>query len=334
MSTRIRTATGTRHTRILGVGAYRPARVVTNHEIASRIDSSDEWISSRTGIRTRRWAGPDETLTEMGAAAAGKAIAHAGLSPGQIDAVLVATITHFKQTPAAATTIGHRVGADAAMALDISAACAGFSTALALASDLVRAGSAGHVLVIGVERLSDLLNHDDRGTAFLFGDGAGAVVVGPAETPGIGPVAWGADGSQSDIITQSVSWQELRHDREVTFPFVQMEGQAVYRWASRAVAQVARTALDLAGITGGQLDAFIPHQANLRITDALVKALDLPTSVAVARDIVDAGNTSAASIPLAMDQMLASGEVNSGDTALLLGFGAGLAYASQVVTLP
>jgi 3-oxoacyl-[acyl-carrier-protein] synthase III len=335
MSGRIRATTGAAaHTRILGVGAYRPTRLVGNAEVAPRIGSSDEWIRTRSGIRTRRWAGPEETLTEMSVAAAGKAIAHAGLTADQIGAVLVATITHFKQTPAVATEIASRLGTGGAVGLDISAACAGFSAAVALASDMIRAGTAEYVLVIGAERLSDLLNLDDRGTAFLFGDGAGAVVIGPSDTPHIGPVAWGSDGTQSDVITQSASWQDLRHNRDLAFPAVQMHGQVVYRWAITTVTQVAQQALQQAGITIDQLDVFIPHQANLRITEALVKTLKLPTRVAVARDVVDAGNTSSASIPLAMDRMLATGQATTGQTALLVGFGAGLIHSGQVVTLP
>jgi 3-oxoacyl-[acyl-carrier-protein] synthase III len=334
MSGQVRTLAGAPYTRILGVGAYRPHRVVSNAEVAPRIDSSDDWIRARSGIRTRRWAGPEETLTEMSVVAAGKALAHAGLTADKIGAVLVATITHFKQTPAVATEISSRLGTNGAVGLDVSAACAGFSAAVALASDMVRGGSAGYVLVIGAERLSELLNLDDRGTAFLFGDGAGAVVIGPSDTPGIGPVVWGSDGAQSDVITQSASWQDLRNNRDLSFPAVQMQGQVVYRWVTTAVSRVARQALDRAGITVDQLDAFIPHQANLRITEALVKSLKLADRVAVARDVIDTGNTSSASIPLAMERLLAGGEATSGQTALLLGFGAGLVHSGQVVTLP
>jgi 3-oxoacyl-[acyl-carrier-protein] synthase-3 len=330
----IRPSVGAPHARIMGVGGYRPARVVTNAEICERIDSSDEWIRARSGIETRRWAGPEETVTEMSLAAAGKALAQAGIGPEQLGCVLVATVTHLKQTPSLAAEVAHRLGAAQAAALDISAACAGFCYGVAMANDTVRGGSASYVVVIGVERLSDLTDPHDRSTAFLFGDGAGAVVIGPSDEPGIGPVAWGADGSQLDAIEQTSSWLELRENRDLTWPVLRMAGQQVFRWASYQMVPVAKDALARAGITADDLDAFIPHQANMRITDAMIRALKLPPHVKVARDIAEAGNTSAASIPLAMERMLSSGEVPSGGTALLIGFGAGLVYAAQVVTLP
>jgi 3-oxoacyl-[acyl-carrier-protein] synthase-3 len=213
-------------------------------------------------------------------------------------------------------------------------ACAGFCYGLTLANDMVRGGSAEYVLVIGVERLSDLTNRDDRGTAFIFGDGAGAVVIGPSDVPGIGPVVWGSDGENADAITQTEGWDALRTDRDMTFPTLRMEGQKVFRWAVWEMAKVCEQALDAAGVKAAELDAFIPHQANMRITDAMIKALKLPAEVPVARDIAETGNTSAASIPLAMERMLESGEAPSGGTALVMGFGAGLVYAGQVITLP
>ena len=331
---RLRSAPGSRHTRILGVGAYRPVRVVTNDEIAPRIGSSDEWITSRSGIRTRHWAGPDETLTDMSAVAGGKALAEAGVDPGRIGCVLLATSTHFRQLPAGATEIADRLGIRAAAAMDVSAACAGFTHALALASDMVRAGTAEYVLVIGAERMSDLLDHDDRGTAFLFGDGAGAVVGGPSDTPRLGPGVGGADRAPAPGITHTLAGGRLRDDPGHRFPALTMEGPTVFRWASYTMAKVAAEALERSGVTAGDLAALIPHQANLRITDAMARALKLPGTVAVARDVVDTGNTSAASIPLAMERLLGDGRVTSGGLALLIGFGAGLSYAAQVVTLP
>ncbi|HSA48960.1 MAG TPA: beta-ketoacyl-ACP synthase III [Yinghuangia sp.] len=336
MSAPIRPRSGAPYARIMGVGGYRPVRVVPNSELIERIDSSDEWIQSRSGIKTRRWAGDEETVTEMSLAAAGKALAHAGISAEEIGCVIVATVTHLKQTPAVATDIAYRLGAGGgrAPAFDISAACAGFCYGLTLANDMVRGGSAEYVLVIGVERLSDLTNPDDRSTAFIFGDGAGAVVVGPSEEPGIGPVVWGSDGANSGTISQSTSWEALRDNPEAAFPTLTMEGQTVFRWAVWEMAKVCQEALDAAGVEASQLDAFIPHQANMRITDAMIKALKLPPDVPVARDIAETGNTSAASIPLAMERMLESGEAAAGGTALVMGFGAGLVYAGQVITLP
>ncbi|MEC3998296.1 beta-ketoacyl-ACP synthase III [Actinacidiphila sp. DG2A-62] len=321
------------HSRILGVGAYRPRRVVDNEEVCRTIDSSDAWIRSRTGIVSRRWAGPDETLGVMAEQAASKAVAAAGLTPEDITCVIAATFTHLMQTPAVATEIAHRVGATRAAGFDVSAGCAGFVHGVVLASDMVRARG-GHVLVVGVERMSDILDLTDRSTAFIFGDGAGAVVVGPAEEPGIGPAVWGADGSQADAIRQSVPWDTLKKDPGHPFPALRQEGQRVFRWAVYEMSKVARQALDAAGVAPGELQAFVPHQANERIIDSMTRAIGLPPGVAVAKDIVTSGNTSGASIPLAMDALLSSGQAASGDTALLLGYGAGLSYAAVVATLP
>jgi 3-oxoacyl-[acyl-carrier-protein] synthase III len=328
------TKAGTTHARILGVGGYRPARVVTNEDVIQNIDSSDEWIRERSGIVTRHAAAADETVIDMSATAAEKALANAGVTADQLECVIVATVTHLWQTPSAAAILANRLGATRAAAFDISAACAGFCHALALADDMVRAGTAEHVLIIGVEKLTDMVDPYDRGTAFLFGDGAGAAVVGRSSTPGIGPVVWGADGSQAGAITQTESWQVLKEDPGHKFPTLAMNGQQVFRWAVFQMAPVCEQALEAAGITAADLDAFIPHQANLRIIDAMVKKLELPDSVAVAKDIVDTGNTSAASIPLAMERMLDNGGAPHGGLALLIGFGAGLAFAAQVVVLP
>lgn len=322
------------HARITGVGAYRPERVVTNAEICERIDSSDEWIRERSGIVTRRFAAKDETVVDMAEAAARDALAAAGLTGADVDVVLVATVTHLLQTPAAAPLVAHRLEATPAAAFDISAACAGFCHGVSLANDMVRAGTARHVLVIGVEKLSDITDPTDRGSAFIFGDGAGAVVVSASDEPGIGPTVWGSDGGQWDVITQNQPWDRLREDDDLEWPTLRMAGQSVFRWAVWQMAPVARKAIEAAGIAPEQLDAFIPHQANVRIIDAMVKQLGLPAHVPVARDIAETGNTSAASIPLAMHRMLAEGEAPSGGLALLIGFGAGLAYAAQVVRLP
>ncbi|WP_432010646.1 ketoacyl-ACP synthase III [Streptomyces cucumeris] len=336
MTAKIRSSKGAPYARILGVGGYRPTRVVPNEEILKHIDSSDEWIRSRSGISTRHWAGPDETVAQMSVEAGGKAIADAGLTPEQIGAVIVSTVSHFKQTPAVATEIAHLLGTKKPAAFDISAGCAGFGYGLALAKGMVTDGTAEHVLIIGVERLSDLTDLEDRATAFLFGDGAGAVVVGPSKEPAIGPVVWGSEGDKSDTISQTLPWDVYRErsSEEVRFPALRQEGQAVFRWAVYEMAKVAQQALDQAGITADELDAFIPHQANLRIIDSMIKTLKLPEHVTVARDVETTGNTSAASIPLAMERLLATGQAKSGDTALVIGFGAGLVYAATVVTLP
>jgi 3-oxoacyl-[acyl-carrier-protein] synthase-3 len=330
----LRPSTGATHARILGVGGYRPSRVVPNSEIVDQIDSSDEWIRTRSGITERRWATPEETVVAMSVAAGRKAIAAAGLEPEQIDCVIVATVSHLLQTPSAAALIADALGTDHPAAFDISAACAGFCHGVAMASDFVRGGSAKHVLVIGVERLSDLTDPHDRGTAFIFADGAGAAVVGPSDVPGIGPVVWGSAGEQAELITQKPSWEEVVGAGSTRMPALVMDGNPVFRWASFAMAKIGLEALDRAGITADELDCFVPHQANMRIIDALARSMKLPDTVAIARDIATMGNTSAASIPLALERLIEIGEAKSGDTALLIAFGAGLVYAAQVVVVP
>ena len=343
---------GARHARISGVGGYRPERVITNEEVCTWIDSSDQWIRERSGIVTRRWAREDESVVDMAEAAAGPALQMAGISPEQIGAVICATVTHPFSTPAAAPLLATRLGANGVPAFDISAACAGYCYAISLASDMVRGGSAEHVLVVGVEKLSSVTDTSDRGTAFIFGDGAGATVVSPSDEPGIGPTVWGSDGEKWSTIQQRLGWDEIlrrweaedagqpvdwsdaqAHDARSASTLA-MAGQSVFRWAVWGMAPVAQQAIDKAGITAADLDAFIPHQANMRIVDAMVKQLGLPEDIPVARDIAETGNTSAASVPLATERMLREGEAPRGGLALQIGFGAGLVYAAQVVRLP
>jgi 3-oxoacyl-[acyl-carrier-protein] synthase-3 len=325
---------GSQHTAILGLGAYRPSRIVPNADVVGGIDSSDEWIQQRSGIKQRRWATPEETVQMMSVSSSRDALAQAGLEPEQIDCVVVATVSHMLQTPAIATAIAHELGTQRAAAFDISAACAGFCHGIALASDMVKAGTARHVLVIGVERLSDITSPTDRGTAFIFADGAGAAVVGPSDKPGIGPVVWGSDGEQFDLIRQKEDWRDVLEQDRPAMPHLVMQGNSVFRWASFEMAKVAQQTLDRTGISVEDLDVFVPHQANMRIIDAMARSMKLPARVQIARDIAEQGNTSAASIPLALARMVEEGTAKSGDTALLIAFGAGLAYAAQVVTLP
>ena len=324
---------GATYARIMGVGGYRPERVVMNSEIIEAIDSSDEWIQERSGIKSRRFAAKDESVVDMSESATREALVAAGLEASDVDAVVVATVTHPYQTPAAAPILADRLGIRGA-AFDISAACAGYCHAVSLASDMVRGGSARHVLVVGVEKLSDFTDPTDRGSAFIFGDGAGAAIVGPSDAPAIGPTVWGSDGSQWKTISQRDSWVELRDSGGVGSPAIGMAGQSVFRWAVWGMAPVAQKALDAAGVRAEDLDAFIPHQANMRIIDAMIKQLKLPADIPVARDIAETANTSAASIPLATERMLREGEAPHGGLALQIGFGAGLVYAAQVIVLP
>ncbi|MFG3378780.1 beta-ketoacyl-ACP synthase III [Streptomyces tendae] len=332
MMVRLRPCASRSGSRILGVGAYRPVRVVGNDEICTRIESSDEWIRRRSGIVTRRFAGPGETVISMAEEAARKAMAQSGTDPAEVDAVLLATMSFLEQAPAAAPRVAHLLGARTAGALDVSAACSGFCYALGLADSLVRSGDARHVVVVGSERMSDIIDPEDRSTAFLFGDGAGAVVVGPSEEPGISPVVWGSDGEQHHMIAHDHSWLDTRGDG--LRPYLRMAGPEVFRWATRVVPETSRQALAAAGLRATDLTAFIPHQANARIIDAAAKSLNLAPHTVIARDVVSAGNTSAASIPLAMENLLAQGALPSGAPALLVGFGAGLTHAAQIVTLP
>ena len=334
MTAAIRPTVATPYARIVGVGTYRPERVVTNAEICEQIDSSDEWIRERSGIIERRFAAADESVVDLAVAAGGSAIAKSGIDPALIDMVMVATVTHPYQTPSAAAEVADRLGLVDTAATDLSAACAGFCYGLGLADGLVRAGNARYVLVVGVEKLTDWVDPTDRSSAFIFADGAGAVIVGPSDVPALGPVVWGSDGSQKDAITMTQSLVDYKVNGGESFPVLQMQGQQVFRWAVGDMSKACQRALDAAGVRAEDLDAFIPHQANMRITDAMIRALKLPEHVPVARDIAYTGNTSAASIPLAMERMLDSGEAPHGGTALLIGFGAGLVYAAQVVTLP
>jgi len=322
-----------RHSAVLGTGLHRASLVIPNADIIDAIDSSDEWIQQRSGIIERRWAAPEETVQAMSVSAAREALEDAGIQAGQIDCVIVATVSHMLQTPAVATAVAHELGTTAA-AFDISAACAGFCHGIALASDLVRAGSATHVLVIGVERLSDITDTNDRGTAFIFADGAGAAVVGPSDVPGIGPVVWGSDGEQFDLIRQREDWRDVVAAGSTTMPHLVMQGNAVFRWVAYTMAKVADETLARTGISADDLDIFVPHQANMRIIDAMVRSMKLPDHVTVARDIAHQGNASAASIPLALRQLVLDGEARSGDLALLIAFGAGLSYAAQVIRVP
>ncbi len=322
--TRLVAPVGAPGAQILGLGGYRPARVVTNDEISQLVDTSDTWIRERTGIVTRRIAAPDESVADMATAAAAKALAAAGRHGDEIDLVLLATCSEVDRLPGVAATVASRLGARAPGAIDVNAACAGFCYALAMASDAVRTGNAEFVLVVGVEKLSDFVDWTDRGTCIIFADGAGAAVVGPAAEPGIGPVTWGSDGERGDLITS----------RRTESFLLRMDGPAVFRWATTQLAPVARAACARAGLDPADLRALVAHQANVRIIDSLVRALALPDTAVISRDIVEAGNTSAASIPLALSRLVEAGSVRSGDPALLLGFGSGLTYAGQVVLCP
>ena len=309
-------------TKILGFGGYQPDKVVTNDDLAKLVDTNDEWIRARVGIQSRRFARDDETVADMAEAAGAKALAASGLEPSEVDLVIVATCSTESPMPNVAATVAYRLGIPAPGAYDLNAACAGFCYGIGAASDSVRAGSARNVLVIGAEKMTSWIDMTDRSTCIIFADGAGAAVVGQSESAGIGPVVWGSAGDQAQKITIEGRNGSLKQD-----------GQAVFRWATTAIAPVALEACRRAGVTPADITAFVPHQANLRIIEAIAKKLGIPRE-RVADDIIHAGNTSSASIPLALSRMAEQGRLQPGTPALLIAFGAGLSYASQVVTVP
>ena len=326
--------TGITNYGMLSIGAYRPERVVTNDEICENIDSSDEWIYTRTGIKTRRFARRDESVIEMAVQAGQRAIANALLSGSDIDAVILATNTHLLLTPAGATKVATELGANGVPAFDVTVGCAGFGYAMALAADMLKGGSASHVLVIGAEQLSVALDMTDRTNCFIFGDGAGAVVVGPTKELELGPVEWGSDGSQYDAIRQDFDWISFLDGDRVQRPYLRLQGTAVFRWAAFEMGKAAQRAMEAAKVDPSDIDVFVPHQANSRINELLARNLNFRPETVIANDIENTGNTSAASIPLAMEEVLSTGAGKPGDLALLLGYGAGLSYAAQVVKLP
>lgn len=309
--------------RIIGLGAYRPAQILDNDAVAAKgIETSDEWIRSRVGVGTRHVAGAGESVQDMATAAGGKALAAAGIEAEEVDLVIVATCTLEQTITNAAATVGGRLGVGRPGAFDLNGACAGFCYGLSVAQDAIRGGSARTVLLVGSERMTDYLDWHDRSTSIIFGDGAGAAVLTGADEPQIGPVVWGSDGSKGAAIGQVAGTNKMY-----------MDGQPVFRWATGEMGKVALQACERAGVAPGDLGAIVPHQANLRIIESIARQIGAP-GAAVGRDIVDSGNTSSASIPLALTRLIERGEVGSGQAVLVVGFGAGLTYAGQVITCP
>ncbi|MGW0553943.1 beta-ketoacyl-ACP synthase III [Streptomyces sp. NPDC002926] len=311
--------------RIVALGHYQPAKVLTNADLAAMVDTSDEWIRSRVGIETRHVAGPDEPVDELAAHAGAKALASAGLTPADIDLVLVATSTAIDRSPNTAARVAARLGMGSPAVMDLNVVCAGFTHALATADHTVRAGAAGRALVIGADKMADITDWTDRTTCVLVGDGAGAAVIeatGPGEEPGIGPVLWG-------------SVPEMGHAVRIegTPPRFAQEGQSVYRWATTQLPPIARKVCERAGVTPEELAAVVLHQANLRIIEPVAQKIGAVNAV-IARDVVESGNTSAASIPMALSKLVERGEIESGDPVLLFGFGGNLSYAGQVIRCP
>jgi 3-oxoacyl-[acyl-carrier-protein] synthase-3 len=310
--------------RIAALGHYQPSRVLTNDDLATMVDTSDEWIRDRVGIVTRRIA-DTETVADMASAAAEKALANSGFTAADIDLVAVATCSSVDRSPNVACRVAAKLGINAPGAFDINTACSGFSYALGTVDHAIRAGATRNALVIGAEKLSDFTDWTDRSTCIIFGDGAGAAVVTPAadgEEPGIGPVVWGSAPERGEAV-RIEGWR----------PYIEQEGQSVFRWATTALAPLALEACEKAGVAPADIAAFVPHQANARIIDGIAKRLNMPNAV-IAKDIAESGNTSAASVPLALSKLVERREVPSGAPVLLFGFGGGLTYAGQVVRCP
>ena len=333
MTVHLKQAQGAPGSRILALGAARGDLVVPNDDLVGPIDSSDEWIRQRTGIITRKRASKGVDAIDLAEAAGREAIEKSGVDPSRIGAVLVSTISNVAVTPSMATALADRLGVTPAPAYDISAACAGYTYAIAQADALIRSGAAEYVLVVGAEKLSQYVDPTDRSISFLLGDGAGAAVLGPSDEPGVSKTVWGSDGSKWDAVGMNATFEEYL-DGVKPWPTMRQDGQTVFRWAVWEMAKVARRTLEEAGVEPGDLAAFIPHQANMRIIDEFAKQLKLPEHVIVARDIETTGNTSAASIPLATHRLLEEHPELSGGLALQIGFGAGLVFGAQVVRLP
>ncbi|WP_261163921.1 beta-ketoacyl-ACP synthase III [Microbacterium sp. Marseille-Q6965] len=329
----LKESTGAAHSRIYAMGAARGENAVPNEDLIEPINSSDEWIRQRTGVVTRTRANRETGALELATAAAQEAVEKSGIDPAQIDLVIVATISNVQQTPSIAAVVADRIGATPAAAYDMNAACAGYCYAIAQADALIRSGGARYAMVIGAEKLSDVVDPTDRSISFLLGDGAGAALLGPSETPGVSATSWGSDGSKAGLVGMNATLTQFR-DGEAAWPTLRQEGPSVFRWAVWEMAKVAKETLDNAGVKPEDLAAFIPHQANMRIVDEFAKQLGLPDTVAIANDITTTGNTSAASIPLAAHRLLQERPELSGGLALQIGFGAGLVFAAQVVVLP
>ncbi|MFJ4777046.1 beta-ketoacyl-ACP synthase III [Streptomyces sp. NPDC088762] len=309
--------------RVVALGHYQPAKVLTNEDLAAMVDTTDEWIRSRVGIKTRHVAGPDEPVDELAYQAAGKALAGAGLSPDDIDLVLVATSTAIDRSPNMAARVAAKLGMGAGPAvMDINVVCSGFTHALATADHAIRAGSATRALVIGADKMTEITDWSDRTTCVLTGDGAGAAVVEACEEPGIGPVLWGSVPSMGNAVRI-----------EGSPPVFAQEGQSVYRWTTSQLPPLARKVCEKAGVLPEELAAVVLHQANLRIIEPLAAKIGAVNAV-VARDVVDSGNTSAGSIPMALSKLVERGEIPSGAPVLLFGFGGNLSYAGQVIRCP
>lgn len=311
-------------TRVLSVGHYQPERVVTNAELEKIVDTSDEWIQRRVGIRERRWAGPEETVDVLATKAAQDALDKAGMPASDIDTVIVATCSAFDRSPNMAARVADQLKIPNAPAtIDINTACSGFPHAIAIAQQAIAFGSTTNALVIGSEKLSDVTDFTDRTTAVLTADGAGAMVLTASEDQQISPVLWGSVPEMGD----AVRIERVNNDK-----FAQ-NGQSVFRWTTTALPKIAREILERAKVEPEDVGVIVLHQANLRIIEPLARKIGAEQAI-VATDVTESGNTSAASIPLALSKLMEEQEIPTGTPILMFAFGGGLSYAGQVIQAP
>lgn len=318
------------YARIVGVGSALPEKVLTNHDLEQMVDTNDEWIQTRTGIKRRHIAGPQETTATLAFTASKQALESAGLSPKDLDLIVVGTTTPDYVFPNVGTLIQDRLGANGCAAFSLEAACAGFLYALSIGEKFVRTGEATRVLVVGAETLSRFVDWTDRSTCILFGDGAGAVILAPSEEPGLIKTNLYADGQYKDMLYFpsgiSTGFDTLKSGQD----FVKMRGNEVYKTAVRELSNAALAILDETSTTSDQIDWFVPHQANLRIIEAVAKRLALPMERVIVT-IEEHGNTSAASVPLALDVAVRDGRIKRGDTLLFEAFGGGFTWGSALL---
>lgn len=324
----------TPHAHLVGWGKYVPRRVLTNEDLSRMVDTSDEWIRTRTGIRERRLAEDGETTATMATKAAQAALEVARLSPTDLDLIIVATATPDHLFPATACLVQDALGADQAAAFDLSAGCSGFVYAVAVAAHMLEAGACRTALVIGAETLSRITDWSDRNTCVLFGDGAGAVVLEAAQNEGgVLSTVLGADGSGAGLLQLPAGGSRLPASHRTVaehLHYLRMEGREVFRFAVRTIPDATRQVLQRAGLTLDQVDLLIPHQANQRIIDAAARALGLP-SEQVYTNVDRYGNTSAASIPIALCEAVEQGRIQPGDLVVCVGFGAGLTWGAAAI---
>ncbi len=313
------------HSKIIGTGSYLPEKILTNKELESSLDTTDEWITSRTGIKERHIAGPGEKTSDLAYEAALKAIASANITPGDIDLIILATTTPDKIFPSTACTVQAKLGIKECPAFDIQAVCTGFVYALSIADKFIKTNSAKNVLVIGADRMSSITNYTDRSNAILWGDGAGAVILSASNEVGIISTHIHAAGNHEELL------HVPRHDKASNIAdTIEMKGNQVFKIAVNTLDKIVDETLENSGITKADIDWLVPHQANIRILEATAKKLDMSMDKVIVT-IDRHGNTSAASIPLALDEGVRSGKIRKNHMILMEAFGGGFTWGSALV---